>query len=103
MKIGIPAEIWPRETRVAATPETVKKLVAAKHEVVVQSGAGVGASNRDDAYAQAGASVVAGASDVYGQSELVLKVRPPQAAELALLKNGQVIVGMLNPFDTDGL
>ena len=54
MKIGIPAETRPGETRVAATPETVKKLVAAKHQVVVQAGAGVAASITDEAYAAAG-------------------------------------------------
>jgi hypothetical protein len=58
MKIGIPAETRPGETRVAATPETVKKLVAAKHQVVVQAGAGVAASITDEAYAAAGAEIV---------------------------------------------
>jgi NAD(P) transhydrogenase subunit alpha len=58
MKIGIPAETRPGETRVAATPETVKKLIAAKHHVVVQSGAGVAASITDEAYAAAGAEIV---------------------------------------------
>ena len=55
MKIGVPAEVRPGETRVAASPETVKKLVAGKHTVVVQSGAGVPASFTDEAYAAAGA------------------------------------------------
>lgn len=104
MKIGIPAEVWPRETRVAATPETVKKLTTGGlHQVLVQSGAGLAASVTDDAYAQAGATVVAAATDVYGQAQVLLKVRAPQADELALLKAGQVIVGMLNPFDQEGL
>jgi NAD(P) transhydrogenase subunit alpha len=104
MKIGIPAEIWPRETRVAATPETVKKLTTgALHQVIVQPGAGLGASVIDAAYAQAGATIVSSAADVYGQAELLLKVRPPQANELPLLRTGQVVVGMLNPFDAEGL
>src|SRR6266481_8692380 len=104
MKIGIPAEIWPRESRVAATPETVKKLTAGGlHHVAVQSGAGLGANIIDAAYTQAGAAVVGSAADVYGQAELLLKVRPPQPNELPMLKTGQVVVGMLNPFDTEGL
>ncbi len=98
MRIGIPAETRPGETRVAATPETVKKL-AAKHQVVVQSGAGLHASVTDDAYAAAGASIGA-ASDAF-QAQLVLKVRAPTAEERALMAPGAVLVGMLNPFDAD--
>ena len=98
MRIGIPAETRPGETRVAATPETVKKL-AAKHQVVVQSGAGLHASVTDDAYAAAGATIGA-APDAF-QAELVLKVRAPSADERALMMPGAVLVGMLNPFDAD--
>jgi NAD(P) transhydrogenase subunit alpha len=98
MRIGIPAETRPGETRVAATPETVKKL-AAKHQVVVQSGAGLHASVTDDAYAAAGATIGA-APDAF-QAELVLKVRAPSAEERALMMPGAVLVGMLNPFDAD--
>ncbi len=75
MRIGIPAETRPGETRVAATPETVKKLVAAKHQVIVQSGAGVHASVTDEAYAAAGASI-GSAADAFG-ADMVLKVRAP--------------------------
>ncbi|HLF22896.1 MAG TPA: Re/Si-specific NAD(P)(+) transhydrogenase subunit alpha [Burkholderiales bacterium] len=104
MKIGIPAEVWPRETRVAATPETIKKLATGGlHQIVVQSGAGVNAAITDDAYTQAGATLALSAANVYAQAELLLKVRPPRAEELPLLKQGQVVVGMLNPFDKDGL
>ncbi|AMP01443.1 alanine dehydrogenase/PNT, N-terminal domain protein [Collimonas arenae] len=94
MKIGIPAETRPGETRVAATPETVKKLVAAKHQVLVQSGAGISSSITDEAYAAAGAQVVDAAA-AFGV-ETVLKVRAPSAEELPLLKSGTVVVGMLN-------
>ncbi|WP_151449110.1 Re/Si-specific NAD(P)(+) transhydrogenase subunit alpha [Lacisediminimonas profundi] len=99
MKIGIPAESRQGETRVAATPETVKKLVAAKHQVVVQSGAGVSASVTDDAYVAAGATI-GGAADAFG-AEMVLKVRAPSAEERTLMKSGAVVVGMLNPFDAE--
>lgn len=101
MKIGIPAETRPGETRVAATPETVKKLVAAKHQVVVQSGAGQGASFTDEAFAAAGAQVGT-AAEAFG-SEMVLKVRSPLSEELGMMKPGTVLIGMLNQFDTENL
>jgi len=99
MKIGIPAETKPGETRVAATPETIKKYLAAKHQVVVQSGAGVASSITDEAYILAGAQIVS-AAEAFG-SELVLKVRAPDSAERSLMKSGSVLVGMLNPFDAE--
>ena len=101
MKIGIPAETRPGETRVAATPETVKKLVAGTHAVVVQSGAGVSASITDDAWLAAGATI-GSAADAFA-AEIVLKVRAPSAIELPLLRSGTVVVGMLNPFDADNI
>jgi len=101
MKIGIPAETRQGETRVAATPETVKKLVAAKHQVVVQSGAGVAASVTDEAFSAAGAQIDT-AADAFG-CEMVLKVRAPSADERAQINTGTVLVGMLNPFDNDNI
>jgi NAD(P) transhydrogenase subunit alpha len=98
MRIGIPAETRPGETRVAATPETVKKL-AAKHQVIVQAGAGLPASVTDEAYAAAGAQI-AGAAEAFG-AEIVLKVRAPSAGERALIAPGTVVIGMLNPFDAE--
>ncbi|MBR7784328.1 NAD(P)(+) transhydrogenase (Re/Si-specific) subunit alpha, partial [Undibacterium sp. LFS511W] len=101
MKIGIPAETRPGETRVAATPETIKKYVAAKHQVIVQSGAGVAASITDAAFQAAGAQI-GSAAEAFG-AELVLKVRAPDASERALMASGSVLVGMLNPFDADNI
>jgi len=101
MYIGVPAESAAGETRVAATPETVKKLVAQGHSVRVQSGAGVAASAPDAAYQAVGAEVVAAASAL--GAELVLKVRAPSAPELAQMRPGATLVGMLNPFDAAGL
>jgi NAD(P) transhydrogenase subunit alpha len=101
MKIGIPAETRPGETRVAATPETVKKLLAAKHQVIVQSGAGLSSSVTDDAYVAAGAQI-GSAADAF-QCDMVLKVRAPNADERALMKSGTVLIGMLNPFDSDNI
>jgi len=101
MKLGIPVESRDGETRVAATPETVKKLVAAKHEVLVESGAGIKSSITDEAYVAAGATIAA-AGDVYG-AEALLKVRSPSVDERARLKSGTVVVGMLNPFDAENI
>ncbi len=101
MRIGIPAETRPGETRVAATPETVRKL-AGKHQLIVQSGAGTAASIPDDAYAAAGATVVPDAAAAFG-ADIVLKVRAPDDGERALIRPGTVLVGMLNPFDADNI
>ena len=98
MRVGIPAETRPGETRVAATPETVKKL-AAKHQVIVQAGAGLSASVTDEAYAAAGAQI--GSAAQAFAAEVVLKVRAPNAEERALIPAGTVVIGMLNPFDAD--
>jgi NAD(P) transhydrogenase subunit alpha len=98
MRISVPAETRPGETRVAATPETVKKL-AAKHQVLVQAGAGLAASVTDEAYVAAGAQIVS-ASEVW-TADVILKVRAPNADERAQIKPGTVVIGMLNPFDAD--
>jgi NAD(P) transhydrogenase subunit alpha len=98
MRIGIPVEVRNGETRVAATPESVKKLVAGgHHQVIVQSGAGAGCSIDDAAFQAAGATVVATADEVFKQAELVLKVRAPEPAELGLLRPGQTVIGLLAP------
>ena len=102
MRIGIPKETRPGETRIAATPETVKKYVAGKHEVMVEAGAGAGAMIPDADYAAAGAQLV-DAATLYGGAELLLKVRPPLPEEIACMKAGQVLVGTLNRFDVAGL
>ena len=101
MQIGVPAETAAGETRVAVTPETVKKLIAQGHTVRVQSGAGVAASVTDEAYAAAGADICNAAAAF--ASALVLKVVAPSGDELAHMSPGTALVGMLNPFDTAGL
>ncbi len=101
MRIGVPAEILAGETRVAATPETVKKL-AARNEVRVQAGAGTLASYPDRDYEAAGAKLVASAAEAC-DADIVLKVRAPLEAERALLKSGATLIGLLNPYDTAGL
>ena len=101
MLIGVPAEAAAGETRVAVTPETAKKIIAQGHTVKVQSGAGLAASVTDAAYEAAGAQITDAATAL--GAELVLKVRAPSAAELSHMKNGSALVGMLNPFDAEGL
>lgn len=100
MQIGVPAETRPGETRVAATPETIKKLAAGgRHTVLVQSGAGVSASIPDPEYQAAGAKTLASAQEVLGAADIVLKVRGPQQAELGAFKRGAIVVGLLDPYD----
>ncbi|SEO37203.1 Re/Si-specific NAD(P)(+) transhydrogenase subunit alpha [Nitrosovibrio sp. Nv6] len=104
MHIGVPAEIRGGETRVAATPETVKKFTAnGLNVVLVQAGAGAGASIPDEAYQAAGASIVANAAELYGQSQIVLKVRGPESGELALMRKDAVLLGLLSPHQAEGI
>jgi NAD(P) transhydrogenase subunit alpha len=98
MRIGVPAEVRAGETRVAATPETVKKL-AAKNEVRVQAGAGRASSIPDQDYEAAGAKIVASAAEAY-DAGIVLKVRSPAPEEAALLKKDAVLIGLLEPFNS---
>jgi len=99
--IGVPLESAAGETRVAATVETVKKLVGLGHRVSVQRGAGERASITDDSYAAAGAAIVS--ADEAFAAELLLKVAAPSADELGHVKPGTVLVGMLDPFDSEGI
>lgn len=101
MRIGVPLETRPGETRVAATPETVKKLIGQGHTVVIQKDAGLHASQPDSAYESVGATI-GSAADAFG-AELVLKVRAPEVSELKQIKAGSVLLGMLDPFDNDNI
>jgi NAD(P) transhydrogenase subunit alpha len=83
------------------TPETAKKIIAQGHTVKIQAGAGVAASVTDAAYEAAGAQITDAAGAL--GAELVLKVRTPLAAELTQMKPGSALIGMLNPFDAEGL
>ncbi|WP_374437771.1 NAD(P) transhydrogenase subunit alpha [Inhella sp.] len=101
MLIGVPRESAAGETRVAVTPETAKKYKAAGHTVRVERGAGLAAACTDAAYEAVGCELTDAAGAL--GAELVLKVQRPNAGELALMKSGSVLVGMLNPFDAEGL
>ncbi|MFF7707176.1 Re/Si-specific NAD(P)(+) transhydrogenase subunit alpha [Pseudomonas sp. NPDC007930] len=101
MHIGVPLETRLGETRVAATPETLKKLIGQGHRITVERGAGVAASIPDAAFEHAGATL--GSSAEALGAELVLKVAAPSEAELAQMASGALLLGMLNPFDNDNI
>jgi H+-translocating NAD(P) transhydrogenase subunit alpha len=104
MRIGIPAEIRPGETRVAATPETVRKMTqAGLHTVVVQSGAGAAAKFPDAEYVAAGATLASGAPEVFAQSDIILKVRGPEMSELTMLRPGMVLACLLATLEPERL
>ncbi|MDX1483887.1 MAG: Re/Si-specific NAD(P)(+) transhydrogenase subunit alpha [Alphaproteobacteria bacterium] len=97
MKLAIPKETAEGEARVAASPETVKKLVALGLDVVVETGAGSGSSLADAAYAEAGAAIAPNVAEALADADIVFKVRRPDPDQLAAMKRGAVLVGMLEP------
>ena len=101
MRIGILRETRDHETRVAGTPETVKKYVSAGHEVLVEHGAGLAAHFTDESYAAAGAKLADAAQCL--DAEMILKVRAPSPDETSKIKAGTVVIGMLDPFDSEGI
>jgi NAD(P) transhydrogenase subunit alpha len=97
LKIGVPAETAVLEKRVATVPEVVTKLIQLGFTVAVQSGAGNAASCGDDDYRAAGAEVVASAAELWAQSDVIFKVRPPSDAEVDLMREGGTLVSFLWP------
>jgi H+-translocating NAD(P) transhydrogenase subunit alpha len=102
MKIGVPKEIRPGERRVAATPETVSRLIKLGFEVAIEKGAGLGAAFPDSLYIKAGATITETAAELWPASDIVLKVQPPEqhpelGDEAALLRQGGVLVSFLWP------
>jgi NAD(P) transhydrogenase subunit alpha len=96
--IAVTRERRAGETRVAATPETVKKLIAAGFSVVVEAGAGTAASYPDADYQAAGATLATGAKDALAKADILFKVRAPEAEELSALKPGAIVAATLNPY-----
>jgi alanine dehydrogenase len=86
MRVGVPKEIKNHEYRVGLTPASVKELVAAGHELFVETGAGNGIDCPDSAYQKAGATILPTAAEVFGAAEMIVKVKEPQASEIALLE-----------------
>jgi NAD(P) transhydrogenase subunit alpha len=103
LTVGIPREIMEHEFRVAAIPETVKKLVAGGAKVLVESGAGTAAHFYDEEYRAAGASVVDDCEKIYAQADIIMKVKEPlyneakKKHEVAMMKKGQLLVTFLHP------
>ena len=95
--VAIPAERRADETRVAATPETVKKFRGLGLDVRVEAGAGAKARISDEEYAAAGATLVPGAGAVLGNADVVLKVRGPSDTEIGQIKRGAIVVALLSP------
>ena len=95
--IGVPREVFPGEKRVATVPDVVEKLMKLGFAVAVESGAGEGANFSDDAYRAVGAEVVGDAAAIYGKSDIVFKVRAPNAGEVGLLREGTTLIGFIWP------
>jgi len=96
MKIGVPKEIKNREYRVGATPDCVRAYVDRGHAVRVERGAGAGAGFEDEAYRAAGATLVAGPSELFAWAEMIVKVKEPLAAEYDLMRPGQLLFTYLH-------
>ncbi|MFW2441041.1 MAG: alanine dehydrogenase [Arenicellales bacterium] len=96
MRIGIPVEIKPFEQRVALLPAAVAELTAFGHDVFLQTDAGVGSGYDDLAYIAAGAKIVKDAETLYGEAELIVKVKEPVAEEIALLRADHIVFSFLH-------
>ncbi|HOA57280.1 MAG TPA: alanine dehydrogenase, partial [Dermatophilaceae bacterium] len=96
MKVGIPAEVKNHEYRVAITPVGVHELVGHGHEVMIQKGAGLGSSITDDDYISQGARIIDSADDVWGEADMVLKVKEPVAEEYHRLREGLTLFTYLH-------
>jgi alanine dehydrogenase len=107
MRVGCPKEIKNHEYRVGLTPGAVREYVAHGHDVIVESGAGLGIGADDGAYAAAGAKIVKTAGEVFAQSDMIVKVKEPQPQEWAQLRDNQILYTYLHlapdPEQTKGL
>jgi alanine dehydrogenase len=107
MIVGVPKEIKPDEYRVAITPAGVREMVEHDHQVLIEVGAGEGSAIADAEFESQGARIVPDASAVFGEAEMVLKVKEPQAAEIEMLRRGQLLFTYLHlapdPEQTRGL
>ncbi|MEP2734932.1 MAG: alanine dehydrogenase [Erythrobacter sp.] len=96
MLVGVPKEIKTLEFRVGLTPEAVREYVARGHDVIVEAGAGIGISKPDAIYVDAGATIVETAAEVFARADMVVKVKEPQSAEWAQLREGQILFTYLH-------
>jgi H+-translocating NAD(P) transhydrogenase subunit alpha len=98
MKISVLKERKAGETRVAATPDTVKKLVSLGHTITIESGAGTVAGFPDPSFTDAGANIAASAADAAKGADIVFKVRRPEPNEIAALPDGTALIALMEPF-----
>lgn len=98
MIVSVPKETATGETRVALTPDVVKRMVGAGTGVRIESGAGVAAGFPDSAYSHVGAEIATGADAVWTDADVVMKVQPPTKEETEKLKQGSILIGLLQPF-----
>jgi alanine dehydrogenase len=107
VRVGVPSEVKPDEYRVAITPAGVREMAERGHEVLVEAGAGEGSAISDAQYESQGARLVPSAAEVFGEAEMVLKVKEPQRGEIELLRPGQLLFAYLHlapdPDQTRGL
>lgn len=102
-RIGVPKETFPLEKRVATVPDVVEKLIKLGFQVAVESGAGEAANFSDEAYRAAGAEILPDAASLWAASDIVLKVRPPSEAEVALMREGGTLIDFIWPAQNPGL
>ena len=96
MKIGVPKEIKPQETRIGLTPDSVKDLVSNGHEVLVENNGGFEAGFDNDQYKKAGAKIIEKATDIFNDAEIIVKVKEPQKVEVEMIKENQIVFTYLH-------
>ena len=96
MKVGIPSEIKAQESRVGLTPQSVQQLTNHGHAVLVENNAGFGAGFENADYEKAGAKIASSAADVFNDSDMIVKVKEPQSAEVNMLRENQILFTYLH-------
>tara|TARA_A100001011_G_C14245455_1_gene815326 strand:- start:457 stop:1569 length:1113 start_codon:yes stop_codon:yes gene_type:complete len=96
MKIGVPKEIKPQENRIGLTPESVKTLVSEGHDVIVENNGGFEAGFENEQYINAGAKIANNASDIFNDSEIIVKVKEPLKTEVEMIRENQIIYTYLH-------
>jgi len=96
MKIGVPKEIKPQESRIGLTPESVKNLVSSGHEVLIENNGGYEAGFENDQYKKAGAKIVDKVGDIFNDAEIIVKVKEPLSSEVKMIRENQIIFTYLH-------
>src|SRR6185312_11548163 len=96
MRVGLPKEVKTDEFRVGLTPGSAREYASAGHEVLVETGAGIGIGADDEAYRKAGATIVKSAVEVFGMADMIVKVKEPQPNERRMLRRGQILFTYLH-------